>query len=162
MAKITLNDLTTNYGSQSLHNTNNATIEDHLNNKVLYRDNPSGEANQMENEIDMNSNKIINLAAGTANADAVNYAQLIGQVNGIGSGTIARTIERQTGSAAVSRVFTFASLTYTIGNNSLRVVRNGQELDVGEDYTETSTSSITLTFDPNDNDKFKFIVFTTI
>jgi len=36
-------------------------IEAELNNKVLYRDNPSGEPNQMENDIDMNGNKIINV-----------------------------------------------------------------------------------------------------
>ena len=63
MAKIALTDLTTNYGSQTLHNTNNATIEDHLNSKVLYRNNPSGEPNQMENDLDMNSNDILNAAS---------------------------------------------------------------------------------------------------
>ena len=61
MAKITLNDLTTNYGSQTLHNTNNGEIESHLNNKILYRDNPDGEPNQMENNLDMNSHSILNV-----------------------------------------------------------------------------------------------------
>jgi len=63
MAKIVLNDLTSNYGSQTLHNTNNGEIESHLNSKVLYRDNPSGEPNQMENDLDMNSNDILNGAS---------------------------------------------------------------------------------------------------
>lgn len=76
MAKLVLNDLTTTYGSQTLINNNNASIEDHLNNKVLYRNNPAGEPNQMENQLDMNSNKITNVADGTNNSDAVNYGQL--------------------------------------------------------------------------------------
>lgn len=65
MAKITLNDLTTNFGSQTLHNTNNGEIESHLNSKVLYRDNPDGEPNQMENDLDMNSNDILNCRNGS-------------------------------------------------------------------------------------------------
>lgn len=75
MAKIALTDLTTNYGSQTLHNNNNATIEDHLNNKVLYRNNPTGEPNTMENQLDMNSYRIINLAEGVNNSDAVTLRQ---------------------------------------------------------------------------------------
>ena len=159
MAKITLNDLTTNYGSQSLHNTNNATIEDHLNNKVLYRNNPSGEANQMENELDMNSNKIINLADGVFNTDAVTVAQINAVITGSGATVpaVAQSRETQLGSAAVSRVFTFSGITYVVGANTLSVYRNGQRLERTEDYTETSTSSITLTFDPNDNDRFVFV-----
>lgn len=77
MSKIVLNNLTTNFGSQTLHNANNDTIEDHLNNKVLYRDNPTGEANQMENQLDMNSYKITNLASASNAGDAVNYGQLV-------------------------------------------------------------------------------------
>lgn len=76
MSKIVLNDLTTNYGSMALHNTNNASIEDHLNNKVLYRNNPSGEPNQMENQLDMNSNRITNLADAVSSHDAVTLRQL--------------------------------------------------------------------------------------
>lgn len=75
MAKVVLNDLTSNYGSQQLHNANNTTIEDELNNKVLYRDNPEGEPNQMENAIDMNSNDILN----TNNLSAVQIT-LNGQI----------------------------------------------------------------------------------
>jgi parallel beta-helix repeat protein len=54
-------------------------------------------------------------------------------------------------------VFTFTGITYTVAANNLSVYRNGQRLDVGVDFTETSSSSITLTFDPNDADKFVFI-----
>lgn len=60
MSKIVLNDITS---SQNVSNINNnfSEIENQLNNKVLYRDNPFGEPNHMENTLDMNSNRIINL-----------------------------------------------------------------------------------------------------
>lgn len=60
MAKITLDTITSSFASTSLFNTNFTAIKDELNNKVLYRNNPTGEANQMENAIDMNSNDILN------------------------------------------------------------------------------------------------------
>lgn len=44
-------------------NDNFQKIEDELNDKVLYRDNPSGEPNEMHNDLDMNSNRIYNLPA---------------------------------------------------------------------------------------------------
>lgn len=61
MAKFTLNSILSGFQSISLFNSNNDKIEDHLNNKILYRDNPLGEPNQMENNLDMNSNRILNL-----------------------------------------------------------------------------------------------------
>jgi len=58
------------------------------------------------------------------------------------------------GSAFSTRVGTFTTLTYTPASNNLWVFRNGQKMDVGRDFTETSSTSITLTFDPNDGDQF--------
>ena len=59
MAKIDLSDVASGYNRQRI-NQNFQDIESELNNKVLYRNNPAGEPNQMENDIDMNSNDIIN------------------------------------------------------------------------------------------------------
>ena len=59
MAKITLSNVSSGYNRQNI-NTNFEDIETDLQEKVLYRDNPDGEANQMENELDMNSNDIAN------------------------------------------------------------------------------------------------------
>lgn len=160
MAKITLDNIASGYASTTKINNNNDAIEAELNDKVLYRNNPSGEPNQMENELDMNSNKIINLPDGISNQEPVTVQQLNALISGLGSGTITRQIERQLGSAAVSSVFTFSGISYTIGNNSLEIFRNGQRLDLTEDYTETTTSSVTLTFTPNTLDKFVFVVFT--
>ena len=61
MRKLVLASLGGGY-NLSLFNSNNALIEAELQDKVLYRDNTSGEANQMENDLDMNSNYILNVA----------------------------------------------------------------------------------------------------
>lgn len=60
MAKITLDNITSQFGSNTLFNTNFQAIEDTLNNDVLYRNNPGTEPNQMLNDLDMNSNDILN------------------------------------------------------------------------------------------------------
>jgi len=59
MSKITLNDVT-NIDALSVINDNFDRIEQELQNKVLYRDNPAGEPNVMENSIDMNGFDILN------------------------------------------------------------------------------------------------------
>ena len=61
MAKITLDNLTSGYASLTSLNDNFDAIETELNSKVLYRDNPSGEPNTMEQELDMNNYSINNV-----------------------------------------------------------------------------------------------------
>lgn len=60
MSKLTLNDVT-NIGSITVINDNFDKIEQELQTKVLYRNNPSGESNTMENDIDMNGKNILNV-----------------------------------------------------------------------------------------------------
>jgi len=60
MAKITLDPITSGYNLAKI-NANFQELADELNNKVLYRDPPEGEPNHMEDTLDMNSNRIINL-----------------------------------------------------------------------------------------------------
>lgn len=59
MSKIDLTDTVAGYNLQVINNNFDA-IEDALNNKVLYRDNPTGEPNQMVNDLDMNGLRILN------------------------------------------------------------------------------------------------------
>ena len=61
MAKIEIDPINSQFASQQGLNRRFQQIEDELNNKVLYRDSPEGEVNQMEDELDMNQNAIINL-----------------------------------------------------------------------------------------------------
>lgn len=83
MAKIDLENIQSGYQSTIQVNNNSLKIEDELNNKVLYRDNPEGEPNQMLNNLDMNSNDILN--AGIVRAD-----QFIGTIDGRSSEEWAR------------------------------------------------------------------------
>lgn len=64
--------------------------------------------------------------------------------------------ETQLGSAAVANKFTLTSITYSVATNNLIVTRNGQYLEKTQDYTETSSTEVTLTFTPNDSDRFVF------
>jgi len=89
MAKIVLDDASSGYQSTALYNSNNDAIRDHLDNKVLYRDNPTGEPNQMLNNLDMNSNRILNMGYASSGSEPVTLAQLeelIGVLTGVNIG----------------------------------------------------------------------------
>lgn len=60
MAKIVINDIAGGYNLAQINAAFQA-IEDELNNKVLYRDNPEGEPNAMQNDLDMNGHKLLNV-----------------------------------------------------------------------------------------------------
>lgn len=63
MAKLTLPTISSGYATTTQLNNAFDAIEAELQDKVLYRDNPVGEPNQMENDIDMNGNDIINVGS---------------------------------------------------------------------------------------------------
>lgn len=70
MAKITLPNITSGYATTTQLNSALDSIEQEFQNKVLYRNNPTGEPNQLENDIDLNGNKILN--AGDIEINGVN------------------------------------------------------------------------------------------
>lgn len=76
MAKITLNDITTEFRGQAQINNNFTSIENEFQNKVLYRNNPGNESNSMQNHLDMNGFNLLNVgnptSLGISNATAVN------------------------------------------------------------------------------------------
>lgn len=149
---INLRDVGSGYKRTSI-NANFTDIENEINNNLLSKNGGIG----LEADLDANSQKVINLADGVFGSDAVTLDQLNGAISAAGSGLIASQTEVQLGSQAVANVFTFTGITYTVGGNNLYVFRNGQKLGRVEDYTETSTSSITLTFSPNASDRFEFV-----
>ena len=59
MSKIDLDPITSGYNLSKI-NANFQKVEDELNNKVLYRDSPTGEPNSMSSNLDMNSQSILN------------------------------------------------------------------------------------------------------
>lgn len=61
MAKITISDISSGYASTTALNASFNAIEDEFNNRVLYRNNLSGEPNQMQNDLDMNGFNINNV-----------------------------------------------------------------------------------------------------
>lgn len=60
MAKVVLEDVGSGYKLQSI-NANFDTVEAILNDKVLFRDNPTGEPNAMNSDLDMNGKRVYNL-----------------------------------------------------------------------------------------------------
>lgn len=61
MAKITLPTISSGYATTTQLNNAFTALEAELQDKVLYRDNPVGEPNVMEQDLDMNGNSIINV-----------------------------------------------------------------------------------------------------
>lgn len=61
MAKINIAAILTQFASALSINSRYQQIEDELNAKVLYRDNPDGEPNSMANDLDMAENSILNV-----------------------------------------------------------------------------------------------------
>jgi hypothetical protein len=81
VAKVTLSGITAGYASAAALNASFNAIEDEFNNNVLYRNNPSGEPNQMENALDLNGNDILNAGGLSATSLTVNGVDYLAQMN---------------------------------------------------------------------------------
>jgi hypothetical protein len=86
MAKISLTDMTSGYQSTAVYNANNTLLEAAIEN-TLSRDGTT--PNTMSANLDMNSNRVSNLADGTNLQDAVTLTQL--NAAGVVVSTIAGT-----------------------------------------------------------------------
>jgi len=77
VAKIDLPTISSGYASNTTFNTTFTAIENEFQQKVLYRDNPTGEPNSMQNDLDLNSNDINNVKditmTGDFTVDGVDY-----------------------------------------------------------------------------------------
>lgn len=76
MSKIALDDVASGYNLSRI-NTNFDKIALEFNNKILYRDNPIGEPNQMENSLDMNSSDILNVGDVAAQSLSIGGVQVV-------------------------------------------------------------------------------------
>ena len=74
--KITLDSIISGFKSVTKLIANFDSIESELNDKVLYRDNPEGEPNQMNTELDMNSKALKNLPSPTNDNDAARWVDV--------------------------------------------------------------------------------------
>jgi hypothetical protein len=85
MSKIELSPLPSGFQTTTALNQRLQLIEDALNNDVLYRENPEGEPNSMNNELDMDSNPIINVPA----AEEDHHPVILGQIEAVVSEAVA-------------------------------------------------------------------------
>lgn len=109
--------------------------------------------NTMSADLDMNSQRILNLPTATQAGEPVNYSQWV-------SGTTTTEfdgylVEEQTATSGQT-VFTLAN-SYTQGISSLRVFINGV-YQAPSSYSETSTTSVTLSEGLDAGDKVIFII----
>lgn len=86
MAKINFTSIQSGFTSVSDLNQNFVDLESELQNNILYRNNPSGEPNQMQNDLDMNGFNILNIGAGTTGLASASTSQAISSLE-VGSGT---------------------------------------------------------------------------
>lgn len=82
MAKINLVPVVANSTLTTI-NDNFQKIANEFQNEVLYRDNPEGETNTMENDLDMNQNRVFNLPAPIALNEAARLQDVVNSVAGI-------------------------------------------------------------------------------
>lgn len=94
MSKIELSPLSSGFATTAALNQRLQLIEDALNNDVLYRANPDGEPNSMEQDLDMDDNRIINLPDAITDQEPATLGQLIAavEVNNSFSERVANTV----------------------------------------------------------------------
>lgn len=135
MSKIVLPDIYSGFNLSTL-NENLDKMSDALNDKVLYRKNPDGEANQMENLLDMNSNRIINLPAPASDLEPLRRKDITAYAGDVTGAAITAAIaaESYKEQAAVSAAQASASATAAYDNSRL-TVGTVTTLDPGEAAT---------------------------
>jgi len=149
MAKYTPTTIAAGLTSQSKINANFQEIADILNDRVLFRDLTltPGEPNVVQQDLDMNSNRLLNLKDAVAQQDAVTLKDLEGRLSGT------RSVETVTATVDGTILITFSTLVYTVAIQSLQIYINGIRQPLGAAYTETSTTSITLLEGINNGDQ---------
>lgn len=136
MAKLTLTDISSGYSSTSTINTNNGLIETALEN-TLSRDGTS--PNTMSANLDMNSNKVVNVTDPTGNQDAATKAY----VDLIATGSATTTV-LTTGSATFSTVLTGFATALDVSLN-YQIVDDICTVSIYGSVTGTSNAN-TMTF----------------
>ena len=117
MAKITLPSIVSGYATTTQLNNAFTQLEDELQDKVLYRDNPSGEPNTMENELDMNSNDILNVGALDCDALTVGGVDLTAQVAAAAASATSAAGSATAASASATAAASSASSAATVYDN---------------------------------------------
>jgi len=114
MSKIVLNDVT-NLNALSVINDNFDKIKQELQNKVLYRDNPEGEPNALQDDVDANGNSIYNIQDLTINGAFTVQGQDVGAY--IGQAAVAAA-DAQTSATASANSAAAANASAASANTS--------------------------------------------
>ena len=109
MAKITLPTIASGFASNTEFNTAFDAVEAEFQNKVLYRNNTSGETNTMSNALDMNSNAINNAAGITCTTITVGGTDLSAKVTAAGASATAAATSASAASTSATAAATSAT-----------------------------------------------------
>jgi len=143
MAKVSLTDITGGYQSVAVYNANNQLIEDEFDN-CLSRDGTA--PNSMAANIDMNSNKVTNLADGTNAQDAVTVAQLnAASVVASTAAASAVTVADAGGLLAADTVEgALAEIAAEVDANTAQVATNVADIETNTTDVATNTAAIAV------------------
>lgn len=134
--KLTLNSILSGFLSVAKMSQNFTDIENEFQDKVLYRNNPTGEPNQMENTLDMNSNRIINLTGPVNDSEPARWVDV---KNGVS--TVDEPIPSQTGNAGKALITNGSSLVFDEAENL--------------DYNQSGTGAVVRTI----QSRFREVVY---
>lgn len=131
MSKINIPPVSGGFNLSQINN-NFDQIEQHLNDRVLYRDVPTGEPNQMVNDLDMNSYRIYNLPEPSLDHEPARFKEIKG-IGPLVQG-YAESAKEEADRAKYEADRAFQSAVYGGANN----------LKIFNDYLTASTAAATL------------------
>lgn len=115
MAKKTFTDIASGFATMAALNSNFDDLESVLQNQVLYRNNPTGEPNTMQNHLDMNGYNLLNIGSGTTGLGSASLTQAVTwgtQFDGTGTHSLTTSyIYKNTEVSASSSVTACVSLS---------------------------------------------------
>lgn len=140
--KITLTNLSSGYQSVAQLNANFQSIEDALNNSVLWRDDvPSGADNTISNEIDMNSNRLRNLPAPESETDAARWIDVTESLD-----ITASTVPALSGQSGKVLSNNGTALTWAAQSVPDGSVTTAKIVDANVTYAKLASAAITTLF----------------
>ena len=155
MSKIVLNDVT-NLSSLSVINDNFDKIEQEFQSKVHYRDNPEGEPNTFENDVDLNGNSIYNVenltVANTFTVNGKNVEEVVDDaiagieqsaLSAANSATAAANSAVSAASSATSATASAATATTKASEASTSATNAGNSATAAASSATASASSAT-------------------
>lgn len=155
MSKIVLNDVT-NLSSLSVINDNFDKIEQEFQSKVHYRDNPEGEPNTFENDVDLNGNSIYNVenltVANTFTVNGKNVEEVVDDaiagieqsaLSAANSATAAANSAVSAASSATSATASAATATTKASETSTSATNAGNSATAAASSATASASSAT-------------------